>query len=134
MTFSPIGCDQGTQQRQNVDAVSLDAAGATIDLDTGRVQYTAFDADLHQCTGQPEAVIPSLVTDHNPTVIPARDPQPADQLGDVAAADAMNARTITVWRGNTSTQVFLLSSIAAYTVSRVSAAAWVLVMIAAPQR
>jgi hypothetical protein len=103
----PIGRDQGTQQRQNVDAVSLDAAGTAIDLDAGRIQDTAFDADLHQCTGQPEAVIPSLVTDHNPTVIPARDPQPADQLGDVAAADAMNARTITVGMCDTQHPRFL---------------------------
>jgi hypothetical protein len=44
VAFSPIGRDQGTQERQHVDAVSLDAAGAAIDLDAGRIQDAALDA------------------------------------------------------------------------------------------
>jgi len=62
VAFSPIGCDQGTQERQNVDAVGLNATGAAIDLDAGRIQDTALDADLCQCPSQPEAVIPGLLS------------------------------------------------------------------------
>jgi hypothetical protein len=51
VAISPIGRDQGTQERQNVDAISLDAAGAAIDRDAGRIQNTALDADLRQCPG-----------------------------------------------------------------------------------
>jgi hypothetical protein len=133
VAFSPIGRNQGTQERQNVDAVSLDATGAAIDLDAGGIEDTALDADLRQCPGQPEAVIPGLVTDQDPTVVPGSETQPADQFHNVAAADAMNARSITVGMCDASIHVFLLSSIAAYTVSRASAGASVLLMIAAPQ-
>ena len=52
VAFSAIGRDQGTQERQNIDAVSFDAAGAAIDLDAGRIQNTALDADLRQCPGK----------------------------------------------------------------------------------
>jgi hypothetical protein len=63
VAFSPIGRDQGTHERQNVDAVGLHAAGAAIDLNAGRIEDTALDADLRQCPCHPEAVISGLVTD-----------------------------------------------------------------------
>jgi hypothetical protein len=107
VAFSPIGRDQGAQERQNVDAVSLDAASAAIDLDASRIQDTALDADLGQCPGQPEAVISGFVTDQNPTVISANNTQPANQFRDVAAGDAMNARPITVGMCDTQYPCFL---------------------------
>jgi len=107
VAFSPISCDQGTQERQNIDAVSLDAAGAAIDLNAGRIQDTALDADLCQCPSQPEAIISGLITDQDSTVVPGSDTQPADQFHNVAAADAMNARTITVGMCDTQHPRFL---------------------------
>src|SRR4030095_9722429 len=96
VAFSPIGRDKGTQERQNVDAVGLDAAGAAIDLDAGRIQNTALGAGLRQYPGQPEAVIPGFITDQDPAIILSGDAQSADQFRDVAAGNAMNAGTITV--------------------------------------
>jgi hypothetical protein len=44
MPVATIDRDQGPQQHQHVDPVSLDASCASVDLKTGRIKHTAIDA------------------------------------------------------------------------------------------
>src|ERR1017187_2159193 len=101
VAFSAIDRDQGAQKRQDVDPVSLDAAGPAVDLDAGGIEDTALDTNLGQCSGQPEAVVSSLVADQDPAVFPSGSAEPGDQFPEIAASDPMNARTIAVGKSDT---------------------------------
>jgi hypothetical protein len=96
VAFSAIDRDQGAQECQDVDPVGLDATSPTIDLDAGGIEDTAFDAELGQRSRQPEAIVPGLVADQDPSVFASSDPQSGDQLAEVAAGDTVNTRTIPV--------------------------------------
>src|SRR5271165_6893720 len=107
MTLAAVDRDERAQQHQDVDPVGLDPPRPAIDLDAGRVEDAAFDVLPGERSGDPEAVISSLVANQNPASALRRRPDPYDELAQIAAGDPVDARPIPLGRRNAEHPGFL---------------------------
>src|SRR4051812_40895487 len=96
MALATVDRDESPQQGERIDAIGLHSARPSIDLDACRIEDAAVDSDLCQRTRQPETVVTRLIADHDPLLLPRSLAQSADQVGQIAAGDPMNARPIAI--------------------------------------
>ena len=96
MALATVDRDESPQQGEQIDAIGLHSARPSVDLDACRIEDATVDSDLCQRTRQPETVVTRLITDHDPLLLPRSLAQSADQVGQIAADDPMNARPIAI--------------------------------------
>jgi len=72
MAFSAIDRDQGSQERQDINPISFDAPGTTIDLDAGGIEHATFDTNSCQFSREPKAVVSGLITYDESAIISRR--------------------------------------------------------------
>jgi hypothetical protein len=121
MLVAAIEGNQGAQQHQHIDPIRLHPTSATVDLETRRVEDAASNARRLQLPREPETIVSGLVTDDQAIAV-ARG---GEQLRDEIADGPPLIRWMLGWsrsgRAMATIQLFLLSSMAAYTVGKVVA-------------